>query len=87
MLTAICKSMALKEKLQQRTEAFLGYDRLRTGWIYEQGKTEKNLNRYILRMQQIEEQENRCCVQYTDHKIQAMSAWEDEVGKLKDTYL
>ena len=79
--------LTLKEKLQQRTEAFLGYDRLRTGWIYEQGKTEKNLNRYILRMQQIEEQENRCCVQYTDHKIQVMSAWEDEVGKLKDTYL
>lgn len=87
MLAAICKSMALKEKLQQRTEAFLGYDRLRTGWIYEQEKTEKNLNRYILRMQQIEEQENRCCVQYTDHKIQAISAWEEEVGKLKDTYL
>ena len=33
--------LTLKEKLQQRTEAFLGYDRLRTGWIYEQGKTEK----------------------------------------------
>lgn len=86
MLAAICKSMALKEKLQQRTEAFLDYDMLRTDWIYEQEKTENNLNRYIRRMHQIEERENQRCVQYTDHKIQAMSAWEDEVGKLKDTY-
>ena len=79
--------MALKEKLQQRTEAFLDYDMLRTDWIYEREKTENNLNRYIRRMQQIEERENQHCVQYTDYKIQAMSAWEDEVGKLKDTYL
>lgn len=87
MLAAICKSMALKEKLQQRTEAFLDYDMLRTDWIYEREKTENNLNRYIRRMHQIEERENQRCVQYTDHKIQAMSAWEEEVGKLKDTYL
>lgn len=77
----------IKGETPTENGSILGYDRLRTGWIYEQGKTEKNLNRYILRMQQIEEQENRCCVQYTDHKIQAMSAWEDEGGKLKDTYL
>lgn len=84
ILTAIGKSMSLQEKLQQRTKAYLAYDTLLRDWTYERDKSEESLEHYIRRMRQIEEQDNQRCIQYTDHKIQEMSDWEEKIGKMKD---
>ena len=80
----ICGSKSLKDKLTQRTEAFLKYDELLMDWTYETEKTEENLEKYIERMRQIEGKDNQHCIHYTAHMIQDMSKWEESVGKMND---
>ncbi|CUQ54946.1 Uncharacterised protein [[Ruminococcus] torques] len=82
-LAAACKTLSLKDKLRQRTIEFLDYDKLQNDWTYEKEKTEDKLERYIRRMRQIEEQDNKRCLQYTDRMIRNMSEWEEKVEKIK----
>lgn len=82
-LTAACKTLSLKDKLRQRTIEFLDYDKLQNDWTYEKEKTEDKLERYIRRMRQIEEDDNKRCLQYTDRMIRNMSEWEEKVEKIK----
>ena len=42
-------------------------------WTYRTEKTEENLEKYIDRMRQIEDKDNRYCIHYTEHMIQDMS--------------
>ena len=82
-LAAACKTLSLKDKLRQRTIEFLDYDKLQNDWTYEKEKTEDKLERYVRRMRQIEEQDNKRCLQYTDRMIRNMSEWEEKVEKIK----
>ena len=82
-LTAACKTLSLKDKLRQRTIEFLDYDKLQKDWMYETEKTEDKLERCIQRMRQIEEEDNKRCLKYTDHMIRDMSEWEEKVEKIK----
>ena len=82
-LAAACKTLSLKDKLRQRTIEFLDYDKLQNDWTYEKEKTEDKLERYVRRMRQIEEQDNKRCQQYTDRMIRNMSEWEEKVEKIK----
>lgn len=82
-IAAACKTLSLKDKVRQRTIAFLDYDMLRTNWTYEKEKTDDSLERCIQRMRQIEEEDNKRCLQYTDLMIQNMSEWEEKVEKIK----
>lgn len=83
-LAAACKMLSLKDKLRQRTIEFLDYDKLQKDWMYETEKTEDKLERCIQRMRQIEEEDNKRCLKYTDHMIRDMSEWEEKVEKIKD---
>lgn len=83
VIAAACKTLSLKDKVRQRTIAFLDYDMLRTDWTYEKEKTDDSLERCIQRMRQIEEEDNKRCLQYTDLMIQNMSEWEEKVEKIK----
>lgn len=79
-----CENKSLKQKLKQRTSAYLKYDELLNDWKYEPEKTEKMLEIYIIKMREIEKIDNKWCEEYTEQMIEGMSLNEEQTIKIKD---
>lgn len=79
-----CATKSLKQKLLQRTSAYLKYDELLNDWNYEINKTEKVLEKYITRMREIEKIDNQSCEEYTGQMVQGVSGFEEKTEKMTD---